>query len=167
MSCHSRRIRPANGSGRRGSTPCRRRLSAGRKQLGTLFIECPAIDEVFQLPLTAHGEVPFSSITPGTKGTLRHEVRQFPVSYFAAGDTDASGAAAHKREVATGGYTLREAGTRSVRQKDFNYPERTWYYRLAEPGSQLAGCSWQLLQPGAGEHVPRGSGRRVCLYQVH
>jgi len=31
MSCHSRCTRPANGSGRRGSTPCRRRLSAGRK----------------------------------------------------------------------------------------------------------------------------------------
>jgi hypothetical protein len=45
----------ANGSGRRGSTPCRRRLSAGRKQPGILLIECPAIDEVFQLPPTAHG----------------------------------------------------------------------------------------------------------------
>ena len=31
MSCNSRCTRPANGSGRRGSTPCRRRLSAGRK----------------------------------------------------------------------------------------------------------------------------------------
>ena len=31
MSSNSRRTRPANGSGRRGSTPCRRRLSAGRK----------------------------------------------------------------------------------------------------------------------------------------
>ena len=31
MSCHSRCTRPANGSGRRGSTPGRRRLSAGRK----------------------------------------------------------------------------------------------------------------------------------------
>ena len=28
-------------------------------------------------------------------------------------------------------------------------------------------CSWQLLQPGGGEQVPRGSGRRVCPYQVH
>src|SRR6266566_9963006 len=28
-------------------------------------------------------------------------------------------------------------------------------------------CSWQLLQPGAGEQVPGGSGRRICPYQVH
>src|SRR6266702_3634664 len=28
-------------------------------------------------------------------------------------------------------------------------------------------CSWQLLQPGSGEQVPGGSGRRVCPYQVH
>src|ERR1700694_5557735 len=28
-------------------------------------------------------------------------------------------------------------------------------------------CSWQLLQPGGGEQVPGGSGRRVCLYEVH
>ncbi len=28
-------------------------------------------------------------------------------------------------------------------------------------------CSWQLLQPGGGEQVPGGSGRRVCPYQVH
>jgi len=31
MSCNSRCTRPANGSERRGSTSCRRRLSAGRK----------------------------------------------------------------------------------------------------------------------------------------
>ena len=31
MSSNSGRTRPANGSGRRGSMPCRRRLSAGRK----------------------------------------------------------------------------------------------------------------------------------------
>lgn len=30
-----------------------------------------------------------------------------------------------------------------------------------------AGCSWQLLQPGGGEQVPRGGGRRVCPHQVH
>ena len=28
-------------------------------------------------------------------------------------------------------------------------------------------CSWQLLQPGGGEQVPGGSGRRVCPYQIH
>jgi pimeloyl-ACP methyl ester carboxylesterase len=37
MSCNSRRIRPANGSGWRGSTPCRRRLSAGRKLDASLW----------------------------------------------------------------------------------------------------------------------------------
>jgi len=75
---------------------CQRECQAGRarpvgQQLGILPIQCPTVDEGFQPPLTAHGEVPSTSITPGTEGTLRHEVRQLPVSYFAAGDTDASG----------------------------------------------------------------------------
>jgi hypothetical protein len=85
-------LEPGHGTGRQprgcpGGEPPPDLLA---QQLGILLIECPAIDEVLQLPLTAHGEVPFSSITPGTESTLRHEVRQLPISYFAALDTDPS-----------------------------------------------------------------------------
>ena len=67
---------------------------AGRARLagqqpGILLIECPAIDEVFQLPLTAHSEafVLDHSRNIGCYATRSTITRQLPC----AGDTDASG----------------------------------------------------------------------------
>jgi hypothetical protein len=53
-------------------------------------------------------------------------------------------------------------------------PAFTSVFQWVENSSQLCSSigrpknrSWQLLQPGGGEQVPGGSGRRVRPYQVH
>ena len=56
------------------------------------LIQRPALDEVFQLPLTPHGKVPLSPIT-GLEERRAHDATgtAITVSYLAAGDTDAGG----------------------------------------------------------------------------
>ena len=71
-----------------GQTEAGRARLAGQ-QPGILLIECPAIDEVFQLPLTAHSEafVLDHSRNRGCYATRSTITCQLPC----AGDTDASG----------------------------------------------------------------------------